>query len=135
LITGFTKAEDIIDMSAAATTETLTIATQVAFDTTNKTTSIAAIDTDADTDRPVYYIANTAGHAQVLTLAEIEGAITAGNSATGAGVIVIDNGTSTFVYHDANMNSGSDGAGLILQATLVGVTGSTGIATGDLISA
>ena len=77
---------------------------------------------------------NTAGHGQVLTLAEIEAAITGGSAAAGQVTVIVDNGTSTFVYTDQDANAGTDGTGLILQVTLIGITGATGLATGDLIS-
>jgi len=135
IIRGFVSTSDVLDLSGALTAATLTIGTQVAFDTTSKATTIASITTDADTDAPVYYIKNTAGDAEVLTLAEIEAAITAGSSATGEAVVLIDDGTDTRVYFDsaAQTDAGS-GAGLILLATLVGVTGPTALATNDLIS-
>jgi hypothetical protein len=134
-ISGFTTAEDTLDLSAALAAATLTIGTQVAFDTTAKATTIAAIDTAADTDAPVYYIKNTAGHAQVLTLTEIETAITAGSAATGEMVLLLDNGTDTLVYFDAAAETDArSGAGLILVGTLSGITGATALATGDLIS-
>ena len=133
-ITGFVKATDILDLSAALTPVTLTIGTQVVH-TTTKATNIAAVTTAANTDVEVYYIANTAGGAGVMSLTEIETAITAGSAATGQATIIIDNGTSTFIYTDqaAETDAGS-GAGLILQATLIGITGATALATGDLIS-
>jgi len=111
----------------------LTIGIQVAY-TATKATNIAAVTMAANTDTEVYYIANTAGGG-VMTLTEIETAITAGSAATGQATIIIDNGTSTFIYtdQDANADAGA-GAGLILQATLIGITGATALATGDLIS-
>jgi len=133
-VTGFVTASDILDLSAALTAATLTIGTQVAY-TTTKATNIAAVTTAADTDAPVYYIKNTSGGAGEMSLTEIETAITAGSAATGEAVILVDNGTNTLVYFDlaAETDAGS-GAGLILVATLVGITGSTALATGDLIS-
>ncbi|MCX7075838.1 MAG: hypothetical protein NTZ45_03580, partial [Methylococcales bacterium] len=133
-ITGFVKGGDILDLSAALTPVTLTIGTQVAY-TATKATNIAAVITAANTDTEVYYIANTAGGTGVMSLTEIETAITAGSAATGQATIIIDNGTSTFIYtdQDANADAGA-GAGLILQATLIGITGATALATGDLIS-
>ena len=135
VITGFTKANDILDLSAPLAAATLTIGTQVAFDATTKATNIAAVDTAADTDAEVYYIKNTAGAAGVMSLAEIEAAIVAGDNATGQATIIIDNGTDTLVYFDlAAQTDATGGAGLILVATLVGITGATALATGDLIS-
>lgn len=134
-ISNFTKGSDKLDLSAPLTAATLTIGTQVAFDTTAKATTIAAITTAAGTDAEVYYIKNTKGHAQVLTLAEIETAIEQGTAATGQATILIDDGTDTMVYFDAAAQTdASGGAGLILVATLIGVTGATALATGDLIS-
>jgi hypothetical protein len=70
-----------------------------------------------------------------MSLTEIETAITAGGAATGEAVIVIDNGTDTLVYFDlAAQTDAGAGAGLILVATLIGITGATSIATGDFIS-
>lgn len=133
-ITGFTKANDVLDLSAALGVATLTIGTQVAF-TGTKVTNIAAVTTAANTDAEVYYIKNTAGVTGEMSLTEIETAITAGSAATGQATILIDNGTDTLVYFDlaAQTDAGS-GAGLILVATLVGITGATALATGDLIS-
>jgi hypothetical protein len=125
---------DILDLSAPLAAATLTIGTQIAY-TDTKATNIAAVTTAANTDAPVYYIANTKNGAGVMTIAEIETAITAGSAATGETVVLIDDGTDTFVYFDlaAETDAGS-GAGMILVATLVGVTGATALATGDLIS-
>ena len=133
-ITGFVKGTDILDISAPLTAVTLTIGTQVVY-TTTKATNIAAVTTAANTDVEVYYIANTAGGAGVMSLTEIETAITAGSAAAGQATIIIDNGTSTFIYTDqaADADAGS-GAGMILQATLIGITGATALATADLIS-
>lgn len=133
-VTAFTTTSDIIDLSASLTAATLTIGTQVAFDVTAKATTIASITTAADTDAEVYYLKNTAGHAQVLTLAEIEGAIAAGSAATGQATVVIDNGTDTLIYADQLAQTDGSGAGLILVGTLAAITGATAIATGDLIS-
>ena len=132
-ISGFVKAGDVLNLSAALGVATLTIGSQVAYTSTNAT-NIAAVTTAANTDAPVYYIANTAGVAGVMLLTEIETAIEQGSAATGEAVILIDNGTDTLVYFDAAAETDSAGAGLILVATLVGVTGATGLATGDLIS-
>ena len=131
-ITDFVKGTDIVDLSAALTAVTLTIGTQVAY-TTTKATNIAAVTTAANTDAEVYYIANTAGGAGVMTLTEIEAAITAGSAATGQATILIDNGTDTLIYFDAAAEADA-GAGLILVGTLSGITGATALATGDLIS-
>ena len=70
-----------------------------------------------------------------MSLADIETAIAAGSAATGEAVVLIDNGTSTSIYFDtaAEADAGS-GAGLILVGTLTGITGTTGLATGDLVS-
>jgi hypothetical protein len=66
---------------------------------------------------------------------QIETAITAGSAATGQVTVIIDNGTDTLVFTDAAVETDAgSGAGLILQVTLVGVTGATAAATGDLIS-
>jgi hypothetical protein len=132
----FVKGSDKIDLSASLTPVTLTIGTQIAFDTTAKATTITSITTAANTDAEVYYIKNTAGHAQVLTLAEIETAITAGSAATGQVTLLIDDGTNTAIYVDqaAQTDAGS-GAGLLLVGTLYGISGVTALATGDLISA
>jgi hypothetical protein len=133
-ITGFTKANDILDLSAPLAAATLTIGTQVVF-TSTKATNIDAVTAAADTDAEVYYIKNTAGATGEMSLTEIETAITAGSAATGQATILIDNGTDTLVYFDlaAQTDAGS-GAGMILVATLVGITGATALATGDLIS-
>jgi len=135
-ITGFTKGTDKIDLSAALTAVTLTIGTQIAAGAAaNATAAIALVDAAADIDAEVYYIENTAGSTGVLTLAQIETAITAGDNATGQVTVIIDNGTNTLIYTDqAAQTDAGGGAGLILQATLIGITGATGLATGDLIS-
>jgi hypothetical protein len=133
-IASFTKGTDKLDLSAALTAATLTIGTQVAF-TSTKATNIAAVTTAAGTDAEVYYIKNTAGAAGVMTLAEIETAIEQGTAATGQVTVLIDNGTDTLVYFDAAAQTDAGaGAGMILVATLVGITGATALATGDLIS-
>jgi hypothetical protein len=111
----------------------LTIGSQIAFDTTAKATTIASITSAAGTDAEVYYIKNTAAHAQVLSLAEIETAIEAG-SATGQVTVLIDTGTNTAIYVDQAAQTDASGAGLILVGTLYGITGTTALATGDLIS-
>ena len=135
-ITGFAKGSDKIDLSAALAAATLTVGAQIAY-TTVKATNIAAVTAAADTDAPVYYIANTAGGAGVMTLAEIEAAIVAGSAANGETVILIDDGTSTYIYADLEANSvptTGAGTGLILLGMLSGVTGVSALATGDLIS-
>jgi len=133
-ISGFVTASDVIDLSAALAPATLTIGTQVAFDTTAKATTIAAITTAANTDAAVYYLSNTAGHAQVLTLAEIETAITNGALATGETVVLVDNGADTSIYFDLAAQTGTTGTGLILVGTLSAIHGTTALATNDLIS-
>ena len=135
-ITGFATGSDKIDLSAALAAATLTVGAQIAY-TTAKATNIAAVTAAADADAPVYYIANTAGGAGVMTLAEIEAAIVAGSAANGETVILIDDGTSTHIYADLEADSvptTGAGTGLILLGTLSGVTGVSALATGDLIS-
>jgi hypothetical protein len=127
---------DVIDLSAALTAVTLTVGTQIAAGAAaNNAAAIALVTAAADTDAEVYYIENTALADGVMSLADIETAITAGGAATGQVTVIVDNGTSTFVYTDqaAQTDAGS-GAGLILQVTLVGITGATAVATGDFIS-
>jgi hypothetical protein len=134
-IASFTKGTDKLDLTAALAAATLTIGTQVAFNATTKATNITAVTTAAGTDAEVYYIKNTAGAGGVMTIAEIETAIEQGTAATGQATILIDNGTDTLVYFDlAAQTDGVGGAGMILVATLVGITGTTALATGDLIS-
>jgi hypothetical protein len=138
LITNFVSSGtvDKVDLSAALTAATLTVGTQLAAGAAaSAAAAIIIVDTAADTDAEVYYIENTAGADGELTLTQIETAITAGNAATGQVTVIVDNGTSTFVYTDsaAETDAGS-GTGLILQVTLVGITGSTAVATGDFVS-
>ena len=69
-----------------------------------------------------------------MTLTQIETAVTAGAAATGETFFLIDNGTNTLVYFDAAAQTDAGaGAGMILLATLVGITGATAMATGDLL--
>lgn len=126
-ITGFTTAKDTLTVDGTAVTAT--IGTQIAAGADANTT-IANITFAANTDAAVYYINN----ANALTLTQIETAVTAGSAATGETFFLVDNGTSTLVYFDAaaETDAGS-GAGMILLATLVGVTGSAALATGDLL--
>ena len=67
-----------------------------------------------------------------MTLTQIETAITAGSAATGEMILILDDGTNTKVYFDAaaQTDAGS-GAGLILLATLNGLTG-VALATNDI---
>jgi Ca2+-binding RTX toxin-like protein len=132
-ITGFVTGSDILDLSAALTAVTLTIGGQInSAGEANAAAAIALIDTAADTDAEVYYILNTAGANGVLTLALIETAIAAGANATGQVTVIIENATGTYIYTDqAAQTDAGAGAGLILQASLIGVTS---VATGDLIS-
>lgn len=135
-ISGFDSGSDVIDLSLALGAGTLTIGTQIPY-TPVKATNIAAITTAADTDAPVYYLANTASGLGEMTLAEVEAAIVAGSSATGEAVVLVDNGQDTLIYIDAAAEavpSSGAGDGLILIGTLLEVTGSTALATGDLIS-
>ena len=132
-IIGFVTGIDVLDLSASLTPATLTIGTQIAHTGTSET-DIAAITTAANTDAEVYYISNTAV-STTLTLAEIETALTAGSAATGQATILLDNGADTLIYFDAAIQTDAgSGAGLVLIGTLVGVTGTTALATGDLIS-
>jgi hypothetical protein len=135
-ITDFTSTSDVLDLSAALTAATLTIGARLnAAGAADQTAGALVISTAANTDAEVYYINNTAGSAGVQTIAQIETAITAGTNATGQVTILVDNGTSTLVYFDAAAQAdAANGAGMILIATLVGVTGATALATGDLIS-
>jgi S-layer protein len=132
-ITGFVTGSDILDLSAALTAATLTIGTQInAAGAADAATAIGLVDTAADTDAEVYYILNTAGSTGVLTLAQIETAIAAGDNATGQVTVIIENATGTYIYTDqAAQTDAGAGAGLILQASLIGVAL---VATGDLIS-
>jgi S-layer protein len=121
-ITGFTKGKDTLTVDGTAVTAT--IGTQFVA-------SVATITAAADTDAPVYYFNNAAAG---LTLTQIETAVTAGANATGETFFLIDNGTSTLVYFDAaSQTDAGAGAGMILLATLVGITGTTAMATGDLL--
>jgi S-layer protein len=121
-ITGFTTGKDTLTVDGTAVTAT--IGTQIVA-------SIANITAAADTDAPVYYINNAAAG---LTLTQIETAVTAGANATGETFFLIDNGTNTLVYFDALAQTDAGaGAGMILLATLVGITGTTAMATGDLL--
>ena len=115
------------------TAATLTVGTKTTLGA-NAPATIVIVTAAADTDAEVYYILNTTGNAGVLTLAQIETAITAGAAATGQATIIVDDGTSTFVYCDQAAEAGTDGAGLILQVTLVGITGAGTVITGDFIS-
>ena len=135
-ITSFATGSDKIDLSQALSAATLTIDAQIEYSTV-KATNIAAVTLAADTDAPVYYIANTAGGSGVMTLAEIEAAIVAGSAATGEAVILIDDGASTRIYVDLQAESSPAagvGTGLTLVGTLSGITGVSALATGDLIS-
>ena len=135
-ITSCATGSDKIDLSQALSAATLTIDAQIEYSTV-KATNIAAVTLAADTDAPVYYIANTAGGSGVMTLAEIEAAIVAGSAATGEAVILIDDGASTRIYVDLQAESSPAagvGTGLTLVGTLSGITGVSALATGDLIS-
>ena len=126
-ITGFTSGKDTLTVNGTAVTAT--IGTQIAAGA-DANTSIANITFAANTDAPVYYIRN----ANSLTLTQIETAVTAGAAATGETFFLVDNGTSTLVYFDAAAETDAGaGAGMILMATLVGITGTTALATGDLL--
>lgn len=126
-IIGFTKGRDTLTVDGTAVTAT--IGTQIAAGA-DAATSIANITFAANTDAAVYYINNANG----LTLTQIETAVTAGAAATGETFFLIDNGTNTLVYFDAAAETDAGaGAGMILLATLVGITGATAMATGDLL--
>jgi Ca2+-binding RTX toxin-like protein len=139
-VSSFTSTQDLIDLSAPMGAVAVTIpATMVnAGAATNAAAGITAVTTAANTDAIAYYVLNTAGGTGVLTLTQIETAITAGSAATGEMVLILDNGTNTEIYFDgAAQTDASGGAGLILNATLVGITGAAAappLATGDLIS-
>jgi S-layer protein len=126
-ITGFTKGKDTLTVDGTAVTAT--IGTQIVAGA-DANASIANITFAANTDAAVYYINN----ANSLTLTQIETAVTAGAAATGETFFLVDNGTSTLVYFDAAAETDAGaGAGMILLATLVGITGATAMATGDLL--
>jgi S-layer protein len=126
-ITGFVSGKDTLSIDGTAVTAT--IGTQIAAGA-DAAASIANITFAANTDAAVYYIRNTHG----LTLTQIETAVTAGAAATGETFFLIDNGTNTLLYHDAaSQTDAGAGAGMILFATLVGITGTTALATGDLL--
>ena len=136
LVSNFVSAGaiDVIDLSAALTAATLTVGTKTTLGA-NAPATIVIVTAAADTDAEVYYILNTTGNAGVLTLTQIETAITAGTAATGQATIIVDDGTSTFVFVDqAAQTDAGAGAGLILQVTLVGITGAGTVITGDFIS-
>lgn len=136
MVQGFVSGSDIIDLSSALAKATLTVGSQITC-SDDKATNIAALTSAADIDSPVYYISNTSGGLGEMTLAEIETAIVAGSSATGEAVILIDDGQKTLIYVDLEAEAvptAGAGGGLILVGTLLGVTGSTGLATGDLVS-
>jgi len=134
-ITNFVKGEDKVDLSAIMAAATLTVATQIDLNgEANAADGITLMTTNANTDRPVYYIKNDAGGG-ALSLTQIETAITAGSAATGEGLVVVDAGTNSLIYYDAAFETDAgSGAGLILVGSLMGITGTTGIATGDLLS-
>jgi len=124
---------DVLDLSAALTAVTLTIGAQIdAAGAANQGAGAALITAAAGADAEVYYILNTAGSTGVQTIAQIETAITAAGVATGQVTVIIENATGTYIYTDqaAQTDSGG-GTGMILQASLIGVSLVT---TGDLIS-
>jgi hypothetical protein len=135
-ITNFIKGEDKVDLSAIMAAATLTVPTQVDVDNAaNQGAGATLITNDAGTDRPVYYLLNQSGQNGTQTLAQIETALAAGTAATGEGLVVVDGATNTLVYYDAALQTDAgSGAGLILVGSLMGVTGTTGVATGDFLS-
>jgi len=133
VVTGFAAGTgvDTITVDDTAGAGALTIGARIAAGASSAV-DLAAITTAANTDAPVYYIQNSNG----LTTAQIETAITAGSAATGETYILVDDGTNTKVYFDAAAETDAgNGAGMILLVTLMGVTGATALATGDLVSA
>lgn len=130
-ITGFVSGTDTltIDSAVFSGNAVLTIGTQIAAGATVEA-SIAAITAAANTYAMAYYIKNANG----LSLAQIESAVTAGSAATGETYFFIDTGVDTLVYFDrlAQVDNGA-GAGMVLLATLVGVTGPTALKTGDVL--
>ena len=56
-------------------------------------------------------------------MTQIETAITAGSAATGEMILILDDGTNTVYFDAAAQTDAGSGAGLILLATLNGLTG------------
>jgi hypothetical protein len=133
-VVAFTSGTDVLDIGAAWTAAgaTLTIpgSAVAAGGAANTGAAITAVTTAANTDADVFYVDNEGSSA--LTLTQIETAITAGNNATGEMILILDDGTNTKVYFDAAAQTdASGGAGLILLATLNGLTG-VALATNDI---
>ncbi len=130
-ITGFVSGADTltIDSAVFSGNAVLTIGAQIVSGATVEA-SIAAITAAANTYAMAYYINNVRG----LSLAQIESAVTAGSAATGETYFFIDTGVDTLVYFDrfAEIDNGA-GAGMVLLATLVGVTSPTALKTGDVL--
>tara|TARA_B110000238_G_C16049240_1_gene405346 strand:- start:288 stop:887 length:600 start_codon:yes stop_codon:yes gene_type:complete len=135
VISNFVSGEDIIDLSLVMAPATLTVAgaALVVGGAANQGAGALVISTAANTDAPTYWIDNAAGTGGVQTLAQIEAAVAAGTGAVGEVLLLVDNGTNTLMYYDADANAVGGAAALILIGTLAGIS-SASVATGDFIS-
>jgi hypothetical protein len=97
-----------------------------AFDT-NVTTTLSNLTTTAGTDSEGYYV-DLEGESLSATLyGDIENAIYAGTSATGAGFIAVQNGTVTAILYDSAFETDNNGLVEMFQINGLTGTGSTSL--------
>ena len=96
------------------------------FDT-DLATTLNKLTTAANTDSDGYFVDLEGININASALEDIDSAIAAGSSATGAGFIALQNGTFTGIYYDAKFNTNDNG--LVEIAQIDGLTGSGGTST------
>jgi hypothetical protein len=96
------------------------------FDT-DLATTLNKLTTAANTDSDGYFVDLEGININASALEDIDSAIAAGSSATGAGFIALQNGTFTGIYYDAKFNTMDNG--LVEIAQIDGLTGSGGTST------
>ena len=96
------------------------------FDT-DLATTLKKLTTAANTDSDGYFVDLEGININASALEDIDSAIAAGSSATGAGFIALQNGTFTGIYYDAKFNTMDNG--LVEIAQIDGLTGSGGTST------
>lgn len=108
----------------------VTFAAAVAYDASQSTT-LTALGTAAGTDSEGYIVELTGSTMNATLITAIEAALTGGTSAAGAGFVLVDNGTDSWLLYDSDFNAAST---LSIVAKLVGIADITG-ATDVVIAA
>lgn len=107
-------------LSAGAQAETA-----VAFDT-NEATTLTALTTAANTDRPFYAVEFDGSTLGITLYSAVDTAIANGSAATGAGFVLLDNGTNGVLLYDSDFSTTGN---LSVVANLTAFADATGTTT------